>query len=77
MGIRNSASVYTYVRSTSFVSDASSAPGGKARVQYGASVVNTDAVLELIAHRELENWASISQFHQGRLATAPRLVEFV
>ena len=34
---------------------------------------NTDAVFELIAHGELENWASLSQFHQGRHTTAPRL----
>ena len=34
-----------------------------------------DAVFELIAHGVRELGKSITQFHQGRLTTAPRLVQ--
>ena len=60
MGIQISASVYDVVR-TAYGQSRFPAPGGKARVQNGASVVTcTDVVFELIAHGELENWTSLS-----------------
>ena len=62
-----STNVYISPRS---VSHASPAPGGKARVQNGASGTcnYVDAVFELLAHNGLENWASLScSFTKGRL----------
>ena len=46
--------------------------GATTRIQNGVSGSYMDAVL---AHKESDK--STAQFYQGRLTTAPRLVEFV
>ena len=68
----------TYVHRTArFVSTLPRPRGGQGTRSKWRLSSNTDVVFELSARRVRELGKSITQFHQGRRTTAPRLVECV